>query len=181
MKNRPTYYYRPIENGTFWKFETLTNLDTEESYHSKFETEKEARDFVEKANKTFYLEYYDNDEIKEWFDKIDFTPIFKRVEDLLGMKLTFTVKLTIGYRSKIYNRFEIKSEENLVDFFRVIKAAWKDFRVDTFSAQIYANKETGELELWGNMHYSYEHNDGGTNGAHLFDFNYSESKGWQIR
>mgnify|MGYP003310096024 CR=1 FL=1 len=51
--------------------------------------------------------YYDNTEIEEWFNKIDFTPIFKRVEDLLGMKLTFTVKLILGYRSKIYDRLSV--------------------------------------------------------------------------
>jgi hypothetical protein len=163
----------------FWKFEAYTDKDIPGCYHSSFETEEEAKAFVEKANKTFYLSYYDNDEIKEWFDKVDFTPVFEKVEELLGMKLNLQVNIRTN-RHGFNEYFEIHSEEDLVDYFPILKAAWKRFVVDTFNAHICVDKETGELKLFGNMHFSYEHNDGGTNGANLFDFSFSNSDGFKI-
>ena len=70
--------------------------------------------------------------------------------------------------------------DDLTEIFPILKCAWSEMKVKTFNANITVDSKTGELYIWGNLDFSYNHLNGGSNGAHILDFNYSKSEGWKI-
>lgn len=105
-------------------------------------------------------------------------PLFKAASKCVRRELTFKKQL-MKYRNGDCG-LRLESNENLCDFFPMLRAAWADMRVDTFNTSIFVDRKTGELKWWGNLDYSYAHLDGGTNGARILSFDYSKSEGWKI-
>lgn len=130
-------------------------------------------------NEKIYLNYYSNDELLEYFNSIDFEPVFKKIRKITGLKnLTFTKKLKLN-REGCYQYFEIESEQNIAETNKLIRAAWKDFRVCTFGASLYIT-EDNRLSLWCNFDYSYEHQDGGHNGAKILRASLNKKGKWEL-
>lgn len=140
-----------------------------------YDTEEAAQAKVDEYNAKFYISEIDADEITDWFNAIDFKPLFDKCNKLAGKTLTYDVSLKTN-RAGEPEYFEIESKENLATMFPILAAAWDEFKIGTFNARITLEDNTGDIYLWGSMDYKYHHNDGGSNGAHLFYFNYKDGK-----
>lgn len=177
MLNRPEFVLRE-SNDHFWKYEII-NTKRPDGYPHKFQTKEEAEEALERYQNTYYISYYSEDEIKAFVDSIDFEVLFKAINDYLGTNLTFNLTKMEKRRGEYF--WDIESNENLCDLFPILSKAWSEMKVDLFSRSINCNKETGELYLWGTVHYSYEHLGSGGNGAALMDVHYKESAGgWKF-
>lgn len=184
MKNKRTYEIFELTDA-----DKTTIFDRDKKYgikkyvggifnrieYDKFETKEEAENYIKEYYSKYYLSDYADDEIEDFYKSIDFTPVFEKVNKLVGVNIDFDVKLIKSSRG--YWRVEIVGKQNLVDYFPILACAWKDFRVANFSSEIYCDKETGELYYWGNLDFSYEHLDLGHNGARLMDLWYKPSEG----
>lgn len=176
MKHERIYKVRKLESGKYALEFTQDNVTKVEDFF-RYETLEEAQKECDQLNERVYISYFDASEITEFYNSIDFTPLYNEIMKTTGLYLTFTnelIKTGNGYRVKI------ESNENLADKFQIIKAAWKDFRVSTFNSQICVNQETRGLKYWCDIQYSYEHQSGGTNGAEILSAHYTPEKGWQI-
>lgn len=172
-EHKDPYVVSKAKDGKFWVGRKSDTVDI----HSwgNYDTEEEAQARADKYNAKFYISEIDADEVADWFNSIDFTPVFEKCNRLVGKRLTYDVKLETN-RAGQPEYFEIESRENLATMFPVLAAAWREFKVGTFNARITLEDNTGDIYLWGSMDYRYEHNEGGSNGAHLFYFNYKDGK-----
>lgn len=161
------------KDGKFWvdRKSQANNIPSFGSY----DVEEEAQAQADQRNAKFYISEIDADEVADWFNSIDFQPLFDKCNKLIGKTLTYDVELKTN-RAGQPEYFEIESRENLAKMFPVLAAAWSEFKVGTFNARIVLEDNTGDIYLWGSMDYRYEHNEGGSNGAHLFYFNYKDGK-----
>lgn len=148
-------------------------------YHYK--TIEEAQAKADELNAKFYLSDWDQTEIEEFFNSIDFTPLYKKVNELVELDLHFDTVLEAPRKNYQHSEyFTIKGRENLVDYFPILRPAWKEMYIQTFSHSIAVKERTGELCIWGTLDYAYIHQDGGSNGAEILTFWYSVSEGWKI-
>ena len=179
MKNKRTYSVIKLEkkNRCIKKYALVDDLGKEK--FGAYETIEEAQKECDKYNSTYYLSDYSNDEILDYFNSIDFKPLLDKINELIGLELTYDIRIEKN-RFGTYNYFEIENRENLVDNFPILALAWRKFKVSTFNANICCNKETGKLSLWCDINYSYRHYSYGTNGATILTAWYEEGK-WIIR
>lgn len=191
MKNRRTYKIvkldEPKVNWNEVKFYgieeyvggVLKRIKGKDNFYSAFENEEDAQKYIDEYCSEYYLSDYSDDEIKEFFDSINFRELFERTNKLINYNLSYITKIKDN-RFGHPEHFQIESIENLTELFPILNCAWSEMKVETFNADIAVNKETGELQIWGNLHFSYKHLDGGSNGARILDFEYSKSEGWKI-
>lgn len=170
LNNDDTYYTRVIDaDGNICK-NSICNSDN----LTKAEAEKEVNDF----NSKYYVEYYSEDEIKDFFNSIDFTPVTDAINQSLGLNLTYNIEL---YRPRYDYHILIKSNEDLIDLMPILNAAWRTFRVETFNGCIDCVKATGVLCVWLNIAFRYESHSGGSNASYILSANYYTDSGWKIR
>ena len=143
----------------------------------KYETEEAAHKQCAELNEKLYISDFDEEEINEFYNSIDFTELYERTNKAIGLELTYNNKLEKGRGGY---RIEIESNENIAEMSPIIKAAWRDFRVANFSSSICPNEETRNLKFWCTIQYSYEHQCGGHNGAEILSATYTPEKGWEI-
>lgn len=140
-----------------------------------FETLEQAEKEANEKNHKFYISDFADEEIEAFFNGIDFSPLYKKVEETTGFKdLTYTKGLKKN-RFDHHDHFFIESEQNLAETNIVLRAAWKCFKIATFNASVCVDGN-GNLYLWGNLSYSYKHQDGGSNGANIIDFTFKDGK-----
>lgn len=147
--------------------------------YDKFETKEEAENYIKEYCSKYYLSDYADDEIEDFYNSIDFTPMIEQVNKLVGVNIDFDIKLTKSSRGGCWH-IEIEGKQNLADYSPILACAWKDFRVSTFASEICCDKETGELYYGGDLDYSYEHLGLGHNGARIMDLWYKPSEGGWI-
>lgn len=140
----------------------------------------EATKVANEQNEHIHISYYSDDELLDYFNSIDFEPVFKKIRKITGIKnLTFTKKLQVNSVGNYRPCFDIKSEQNLAETNNLIRAAWKDFRIATFGSSIYVT-EDNKLSVWCNFHYSYQHQDGGRNGACILGARLNKKGKWEL-
>ena len=121
----------------------------------------------------------------KFFEKLkdpkNLEPLFDYIRNLIGMPdLKFTVEVNT-YQNKNYVEF---ASDDIHDNF-LIRNAWEEFKVSNFNSGLYTqkyddgldrygSKETdlskpAEVHYWWNIHFSYRHWGGGTNGAEIAD------------
>lgn len=164
MKNKRTYSVVELEKKD-WEGNKYTIVDDlgKESFIT-FATIEEAQKRCNEYNSTYYLSDYSDDEILDYFNSIDFKPLLDKINELIGLELTYDISIEKN-NFGTYNYFKIKNRENLIDNFPILALAWKEFKVSTFNANICCDKKTGELKIWCTIDFSYRHYSGGTNGA----------------
>lgn len=166
MKNKRTYKVIELERPD-WQDNKYTIIDDlGKKVYINFLTKEEAQKRCDEYNSTYYLEYYSNDEILDYFNSIDFKPLLEKINSLVGLELTYDISLRKN-KTGIYNFFKIENKENLVNSFPILSLAWREFKVATFNASIICDKKTGKLELWCTIHFTYEHHGAGTNSAEI--------------
>lgn len=179
MKNKKIYKVVELEVAD-WKGNKYTTIDNfGKKGLTNFTTIEEAQKRCDEYNSTYYLSDYSNDEILDYFNSIDFKPLLNKINNLIGLELTYDINITKNVYGN-YNYFKIESKENLVDNFPILELAWREFKVTTFNASIYCDKTTGKLNLWCTIQYSYQHQDFGSNGAQILTAWYEEDK-WIIQ
>ena len=179
MKNKRTYSVVELEKKDLGgnKYTLVDDLGKEK--FGTYATIEEAQKECDKYNLTYYLSDYSNDEILDYFNSIDFKPLLDKINELIGLELTYDISIEKNSFGT-YNYFKIENRENLIDNFPILALAWREFKVSTFNANICCNKETGKLNLWCSINYSYRHYSYGTNGATILTAWYEEGK-WIIR
>ena len=132
--------------------------------------------------------YFANAEKREWavyekaFEKRE--QLFKLINKKTGLNLNF--KMEKDTRNEL--RFNLESNEIKNP---IIALAWDSFVVDNFGSGVYHEDNTKDREdfskfspeviCWMNIHFSYHHVDGGSNGAKIGCANFLESKGeWEF-
>lgn len=164
MKNKRTYSVIKLERENLCRNKYTLVDDLGKEKFGAYETIEEAQQECDKYNSTYYLSDYSNDEILDFFNSIYFKPLLDKINSLIGLELTYDISIEKN-RFGTYNYFEIENRENLVDNFPILALAWKEFKVSTFNANICCDKKTGELSLWCEINFSYQHWGLGRNGA----------------
>lgn len=186
MKHEKIYKIKELETpiiGLFrgenynYVLEATQDGVTKEDDFFKFETLVEAQAKCRELNKKIYLSYFDEEEIEEFYNSIDFQPLYDKINKTIGLQLTYTNKLR---KTRDGYHVDIESNEDIANMFLIIKAAWKEFKVTDFGSQICPNEETRDLKFWCTINYSYRHQDGGTNGAHILNATYTMENGWEM-
>lgn len=179
MKNKRTYKVIELEKVDWNGNKYIIVDDLGKQAFISFATIEEAHKKCNEYNFTYYLSDYSNDEILDFFNSIYFKPLLDKINELIGLELTYDISIEKNSFGK-YNYFEIKNKENLVDNFPILALAWKEFKVSTFNANICCDKKTGELSLWCTIDFSYKHCGGGTNGATILTAWYRNGE-WIMR
>ena len=184
MKNRKHYYIekKEISYGGKTHYEYAITHEGENYPIFYNITEEEANEKLDKMqNHTFYLSDYDNDEIREFGNKIPFSKILNRVRKMFGLNLSFDCPKLTEDRFGCPRHIEIKGKDDLTKLNDTLAVLFKTAYVETFNGSISCDKETGKLYVWGNLHLNYEHYDGGRNGLNLIDFFYNEEQGLIVK
>ena len=186
MKHERHYEVKQFETpmmrcGTTYNYYLICTQDgvtKEQSSWYAYETLERAAERCRELNEKVYISDFDEEEIKDFYNSIDFQPLYDKINKTIGLQLTYKHELE---KSRENYRIKIESNENIADMFQIIKAAWKEFRVTTFSTQICPDGESrGNLRFWCTIQYSYKHQNGGSNGASILEARYSSKKGWDI-
>ena len=179
MQNKRSYKVIELEKPD-WSGDKYTLInDLGKKGFSTFATIEAAQKSCDEYNSTYYLSDYSNDEILAYFNSIDFKPLFDKINSLIGLELTYDVRIKPD-RFGRHKYFEIENKENLVDHFSILAVAWKMFKVSTFNAEICCDKSTGELSLWCTIDYSYKSYRLGSNGTEILTAWYQKGK-WKIK
>jgi len=181
MNNRKKYFIKEQINKYGDKEFALTYEGEEYCYITR-NTREEAEEKLKELESTFYLSDYDNDEIKEWFDSLGLTlhTLYHAIDKCIGLKLDYEAKLKMDKYNQ-YKYVEIASDVDLANIYPILSCAWKKFRIETFNGGISVYEKTGELFLWGDIHFMYEDWHCGSNGTEILRFSYSKSEGWNIK
>lgn len=178
MENRKTY--KIIEVNNKFRIEEYIGNEFKRLSYFDYDTREEAEEYVKKFSTRYDIDDYSDKEIVDWFNSIKFDTLLDTINNLIGINLTYDIK----YWGAKYNGcyyFDIKSKENLVDKFNFLHCAWEKFTVTTHNSGIDVNMVTGELYLYGDMKFVYEHLNGGINGSLILDFKFNKSNGWKIQ
>lgn len=181
MNNRKKYFIKEQTNKYGDKEFAITYEGEERCYITR-NTREEAEEKLKELESTFYLSDYDNDEIKGWFNSLGLTlrTLYHAINKCIGLKLDYETKLKMDKYNQ-YKYIEITSDVDLANIYPILACAWKKFRIETFNGGISVYKDTGELFLWGDINFMYEDWHCGSNGTEILSFNYSKSKGWNIK
>ena len=186
MKHERHYEVKQFETpytqfGTTYNYYLTCTQDgavKEEKDWFKYETLEKANERCAELNERVYLSDFDEEEIKDFYNSIDFQPLYDKINKAIGLQLTYKNELE---KTRDGYRINIESNGNIADMFQIIKAAWKDFKVASFSSQICPDEASrGDLKFWCTIHYAYEHQNGGWNGAGILNARYTSKKGWDI-
>lgn len=131
---------------------------------------------AEEENKKYLSEM--EEEVKEFFNKIDFTPLLeeirKRVND---NSVVFEQEPTLGKFN--FDRWTVKySSQNVSDKCGIMSGIYEECYIKNFGGGISKDKETNELFFWTQVHFSFQYVNGGSNGAEIFNATYTDEKGW---
>ena len=116
---------------------------------------------------------------EEFYNNIDFTPLYNYINKLLNIELHYEKELHKLYEMSVI----IKSVENIVNEDNIIALAWKDFRIKG-EGNIFArigNDEDPKIHFSGVIDFDYNHHDGGHNGATICYFDYTQENGWKFQ
>ena len=174
IEAHPVY---PGKRDYFWMG---TEDDHHESWLSWIDNKEDAQKYIDDVNSKYYLWDYSEEEIKEWLNTINFKWLTHKIEEQLGLSedtLHFEL-LEFKMKSNGFVKYG-DNKINLVDGNPIIRSAWKKMYVESFGGGVIVDEETGELNLWLCPHLTYEHWDGGTNGAAIGTFTYSLSDGYK--
>lgn len=152
----------------------ITSMDD----YLKFETLEEATKRCEELNNKIYISDFDEEEVKEFYNSINFQPLYDKINTTIGLQLTYKNELE-KTMSKEY-LVNIVSNENISDMFLLIKAAWKEFKISTFGTSISVDQEHKDLKFWCSIDYKYRHQDGGMNGSSILSAFYNNRDGWNF-
>ncbi|GHU81988.1 hypothetical protein FACS189468_5590 [Spirochaetia bacterium] len=113
----------------------------------------------------------------EFANGINFDGLFRHAEIFSGMALAFEKPEVRGRRGDVH--IEFKSNDIAAScgiFGKILEYCV----IDNFSNSVFEDKETGKLKYWVNVHLSYQHHDGGSNGMDLFTAWYGDGE-WTFR
>lgn len=148
----------------------------ETKYYTTHENEAEALADIADRNSHYYTSDYDDNEIKDFFNSIDFKPLETRINEKLGnFNLTFKNGLENGRNGW---RVLFESNEDLCTFGGLLSKMLLSCYISQFSSGLYADKLNGELKVWMTITFDYKHFSGGTNGCELCTVWYSKKDGW---
>lgn len=102
------------------------------------------------------------DEQREFLQR-NLTRINKAVSDYLEVEVNLQIQEKKTYRNETY--FKLIDDNNFCNDCGIMSRAWKKVIIDTFN--IWWTAEGAILD----MHFRYEHIDGGHNGAHFCKVN----------
>lgn len=183
MQNRK--HYIVIENTEArWSYDKYLIVPEGEEvdpnkYYSRYATLEEAQETADERNNKYYTSDYSEEEIKEFFDSVDFTALEEALNKKLGLKLTYNHSLKDGRSGYSIN---FKSNENLSELPEagLLARMLPECHLENFSTCLKANSETGELYIWIGVHFTYSHWDLGSNGCNFADAHYTAKEGWKV-
>jgi hypothetical protein len=118
-----------------------------------------------------YMEKSKEDKL---FESVDLKPLEKEASRLLGIP----VKLD-HIEKKDENRWEVAMKKNLVEHVGIFKSVIKEVYINSFN-HWHLNVDKGILAC--NLHLSYIHHGGGSNGKEVFHAWYEfATKKWSFR
>lgn len=160
------YYILEIEGDTY-----RYTIDTETMTVSQVCTINNETVFIPSLK--VFLGDLTDEEQKQALENIYLGDIEKYASKRTGMQIKFKKKVyqdnSGTWNLKLYT-------DNLIEHVGICKAMLKEIIVDTWgSIYYYIDKETGEQRLsYINLHFSYEHIDGGTNGHEFGKVRFNE-------
>lgn len=140
--------------------------------------------------------YYENEQERKdkLLEKMTSYESRKHLADLLnkktGLDLVYEIKVAETRRGSKYVEIESSEIKN-----NIIALAWKSFKICNFGGNFwtrrnknsyYGNKEdftkfASEIGYSASIDFTYEHNDGGSNGARIGNIKFTESSGkWEF-
>ena len=151
-------YFEPVTSGII------------EAYISKVELKE--NQLLEDERK--YLSQFSEEEIKSFIDSIDFDKLEKRLRNAVGID---NLKLKIAEPDISKNSVYISYEsDNLIEHCGMMKTVFNNVVVDDFGAGVFV--ENGKLYYSAAPHISWNHIDGGSNGAKLSLRLFWDGKNW---
>lgn len=134
--------------------------------------------------------YYENEQERKdkLLEKMTSYESRKHLADLLnkktGLDLVYEIKVAETRHGSKYVEIESSEIKN-----NIIALAWKSFKICNFGGNFWIthNKEedftkfVSEIGYDATIDFAYEHNDGGSNGAHIGNIEFTESSGkWEF-
>lgn len=180
MKNKR--HYIVVENQNPNVFKSNLYLVVPEGHPEKqsmfYATKEEADECAKRWNSTYYISDYSEDEIKEFYDSIDFTKLETAINKKLKLDLEFSHKY---YQSRGEYRVEFRSDKNLCEFQKagLLSRMFKECYIQEFSNSLSVDKDTGDLYVWLTVDFCYQSFDSGHNGTELCQAYYHKGK-WRI-
>jgi hypothetical protein len=110
----------------------------------------------------------------EFANKIDFSGLFHHAEIFAKQKLIFGKPEITERRGNTHINF--RSENINLSSCGVFGNILEYCRVESFSNSVYENEDSGKIEYWVDVHISYEHLSGGSNGMALFSARYVDNE-----
>ena len=115
-----------------------------------------------------------NKDIVVFAQSIDFTPLFAKIEELIGVNVTFETPVLQQNISD--NHWVDIHSEDVVAYAGIFAAAMSRVTITNFGGGIYEKDD--EMRFWMPVHLHFELKSGGTNGAELFNARYTTADGW---
>jgi len=175
MKNRKLYELT-VEDGKFRALEVGSD-PAKTRYLSAGDNRDAALKEVEEMNAKYYLTDYAPEEIEEFWQGLDITPVNEFFSKLLNLPVKLEKQASKNYRNDV--RYALADPTNIAAQSAITNAAWREMYVQTFGCAVSINKETGALYFWADIHLSYRHWGGGTNGATIGNIMYANGA-WEI-
>ena len=109
MKNKRTYSVIKLEKKDLRRNKYTLVDDLGKYKYGSYETIEEAQKECDKYNSTYYLSDYSNDEILDYFNSIDFKPLLDKINELIGLELTYDISIE-NNNFRTYNYFKIDTK-----------------------------------------------------------------------
>lgn len=133
---------------------------------------------LNEANDKVYLSDRE-EEAKQFFDSIDFEPLFAKIRELVDDD---SIKFSEPQFGKFnYDKFDVDfKSDNLADKCGIMSVVYDKVEIDNFGGGISDDNE-GNLFIWVPVHFSFKYKNGGTNGTSLVDATFTTAEGWKFR
>ena len=128
------------------------------------------------------------EEVRQFFDSIDFEPFFAKIREKVGDN---SIKFNKPELQKFsYDSFPVKFEsEDLTDKCGVTSCLYNKIIIGNFGGGISSGKDSidsteetkDDLFIWMPAHFKFEYKSGGSNGTELITGVYSAKDGWKSR
>ena len=131
-----------------------------------------------KENEEKYIDERE-DEVKEFFNSINFDELFNKIRETVGDKtIKFSKPELKGFN---YNGFGVDwNSEDIVDKCGVIKIAFDKCMISGYGNGIYVDKKSNKLFYSASVHFEFELSEGGSNGIKIMSASFFDGK-WNFR
>ena len=118
-------------------------------------------------------------ELKEFIESLDLSPLNKKVSELVGEDITFVPE---GFKHRWDGGFyPLSCPTNLADKCGIMSSVFREVTVGSFNCSVSYDEKSNKPMYYVSIHFEYTQKDGGMNGFELLRASYIQGEDWKFR